>query len=170
MPLTTFLFAFIICLTSATTVSADTYSWTDDQGTVHFTENPAEVPKQLRGSSRRSADEATPAARETTPGDGKGSPEAEGKPAPAPSESYPFTTQEEWQTELRRQENAMEELYKRLEGIAAQFRNPQGSAAEKRELAATHGQLTAEYNGQKERYYRLVEAARKAGFPVDLQK
>ncbi len=154
----------------ATTVSADVYSWTDDQGTVHFTEDPAEVPKQLRGSSRRSTDEAAPAAREPAPGDGEGTPVAEGKPAPAPTESYNFTTKEEWQGELRRQEAAMEELYKRLDGIAAQFRNPQGSTAERRELAATHRQLTTEYNEQKGRYYRLVEAARKAGFPVDLQK
>ena len=43
---------FIVLLLAATVAQAETYTWTDKEGTVHFSESLSEVPPNLRKSAK----------------------------------------------------------------------------------------------------------------------
>lgn len=165
-----------VSLWSATTVTAysEIYSWTDDQGTVHFTEDAAAVPSKFRSKALRAEDNGAPGA-ETAPapqaaeGEVK-TPGASGEGAAKAAELFDFKTRDQWQEELRNQEAVMVELRHSLDELAAAAGKIPARTAEKEKLVADHQALRAKYNAMKARYFRLVEAARKAGFQVDLQQ
>lgn len=160
-------------LATTMVAGAEIYTWTDDQGTLHFTEDASSVPSKVRSKARKTEANGE-AAAEPAP-----APQAaEAKvPAPAAKESTPvteeerfdFTTRDQWQEELQRQEAAMTSLRQRIDDISATISKMQPTN-ERDNLLVEHRTLLAEFKTMKDRYYRLVEAARKAGFPVDMQQ
>lgn len=178
-----------LAIWAATSVVAygEIYTWTDAQGTLHFTEDAAAVPAKLRSKARQIEENAAPpveaaAAPETTvptetPAVVPPAAESEVKaqpgnePAGAPPLEIPaFTSLDQWQAELQQREAAMTEVRKRLDELATTVRNTLRRTTERDKLEADYRALLPEYNAMKAHYFRLVEAARKAGFQVDLQK
>jgi hypothetical protein len=162
-----------IALWAATAVAAhaETYTWTDAQGTIHFTEDATKVPAKLRSQVRKLDDNGAPPA-ETVPAPPaaaeKGMVPADTGAAPA-TDLPEFTTQEQWQEELQRQEAAMTEVRKQLDVLADRaVKAP--STPENVPLIKEHRALLARYKEMRNRYFQLVAAARKAGFQVDLQQ
>jgi hypothetical protein len=161
-----------VLLLLATTVSAgaEIYSWTDDQGTVHFTEDRGAVPSTYRGKLRETGDSGEPAEKAPPTRD-----EATvATPAPVETgaarteERLDFSTRDQWQEALQKQEAAMVSLRQRLDDIAAAAKGMSRSA-ERDKLLVEHQTLLLEFKTMKDRYSRLVDGARKAGFQVDLQ-
>lgn len=167
-------FGGVLWLTMTMAAHAEIYTWTDEQGTVHFTEDASSIPLKLRKTLRRTAErgatgaETTPDARPAEEGSKAGP--TEEKDAAQSTELFDFTTREQWSGELMKQESAMVELRKRLDDIASKVGSIPARTAERDKLMAEHQALRAEFSAMKARYYRLVEAARKAGFQVDLQQ
>lgn len=163
-----------ITLWAATTVAAygEIYTWTDDQGTVHFSEDAAAVPAKY-WEKARNMDESAPSPAETEPepqAAAGGATPANTAGDAATADLPDYTTRDEWQAELQKQEAAMTGVLQRLDGLATAVNRIPRRTGERDRLEAEHRTLQTEYNAMKDRYYRLVEAARKAGFPVNLQQ
>jgi hypothetical protein len=156
----------------ATTVSAgaEIYSWTDDQGTVHFTEDRGAVPPKYRGKLRTTGenDETAEKAPPTRDGAEVAAPAPGASGAASTAERFDFSTRDQWQDALQKQEAAMVALRQRLDDIAAAAKGMPRSA-ERDKLLVEHQTLLLEFKAMKDRYSRLVDGARTAGFQVDLQ-
>lgn len=98
----------IIVLLAASVAQAETYKWTDGEGTVHFSESRAEIPASYRKS-------ATPLGIDVVTGSGSGT---TGAPAPATRQS----TTESGSTASR------------IEEVKGRLQNDEGSMALIRQL------------------------------------
>lgn len=168
--------AFFTAILAAciSTASAETYTWTDDQGTVHFTEDPGRVPIKFRkkvlsdeGPAPVPEEKGTPGATSAKP------PEAVPQAPPIAEESdnglYAGKTYGQWQKELAEREAAMEAVKKRIEEIAALRKNPAASREVRGKLIEEHKMLLAQFNEMKAEYFQQVEIARKAGLTINIQ-
>lgn len=159
-----------LILATAVSAGAEIYSWTDEQGTVHFTEDRGAVPSKYRGKLRKTDDNGETPEKAPPTRDGA----AVAAPAPAATgaartgERLDFSTRDQWQEALQQQEAAMVALRQRLDDIAATAKGMPRSA-ERDKLLVEHQTLLLEFKTMKDRYSRLVDGARKAGFQVDLQ-
>jgi len=165
-------FAFILAV-SFSSASAETYTWTDEQGTIHFTEDPGSVPEKIRNKALRK--EEMNSAPEEAPSQvpSAKAPEATLQAAPGGDGDnviYAGKTQEEWQKELAEREAAMEAVRKRIAEIADQRKNPAVKRSEQDKLFAEQKSLQSQFNDMKAQYFQLVESARKAGLTVNIQQ
>ena len=116
-----------VSLLAATTVTAyaEIYTWTDDQGTVHFTEDAASVPAKIRKKLQRAADSdatGTETAPEVQPVEGEGTAARKDETGEAKgAERFNFTTRDQWDVELQKQEAAMVKLRQRLDEPGGRF-------------------------------------------------
>jgi hypothetical protein len=169
------MFFALVLAAAFSTAYAETYSWTDDKGTIHFTEDPGKVPKKFRTKALKkeetnSAPEEEPASQAIP----AKTPEATLQAAPGGSERddglYAGKTYEEWQKELAEREAAMSAVRKRLDEIAALFRNPDTGKDDRKQLVEEYNSLSAQLKEMKARYFEQVEIARKAGLTINIQK
>lgn len=168
------IFTFMLAA-SVTTASAETYSWTDDQGTMHFTEDLGKVPEKIRKKIKR--EEVTEPVQEE-----KTAPEAtparipEATPRTAPSGGngdngvYAGKTYDQWQKELVERETAMFAVRKRIDEIAALLKDPAINWEEQKKLMLEHNALSAQFKSMKAQYNQQVEIARKAGLQINIQQ
>lgn len=167
------LISFTLWAATAVAAYGAIYTWTDDQGTVHFSEDESTVPEKYQGKARN-IDESAPQPAETAPepqAAGDGAATSAGTAAGVAAADLPdYTTRDEWQAELQKQETAMTGVVQRLDELATAVNRIPRRTGERDRLEDEHRTLQTEYNAMKARYYRLVEAARKAGFPVNLQQ
>jgi len=154
-------------LLCAAPLMADTYSWTDQQGTVHFTEDYSRVPAKYRKKAgiRREVEQAQPE---------NGAVDAvKSKPAVVPAEkpeekvsepekSYGGKTLEMWRTELVAAQVELRRLDARVKELGAQLKAT-GEYTFRSELAQRYNDSVAEYNRASAAFDELVAAARKAG-------
>jgi hypothetical protein len=164
------IFFALVMTVAFSNAHAETYSWTDEQGTIHFTEDPGRIPNKFRSKALKkeemnSVPEEEPAAK---------APEAIPQAAPGGSERddgiYAGKTYEQWQKELVDRETAMTAVRKRLDEIAALFRNPDTGKDERKQLVAEYNSLSAQLKEMKAQYLEQVEIARKAGLTINIQK
>jgi Domain of unknown function (DUF4124) len=174
--LSTFLLAF-----SLSDSYAETYTWTDKQGTVHFTEDLGQVPKNIRKTVRKSEDiEPPPVEDQTSPAPARSTTDKDAKDAaqqaapvdkarnPEPAEIYAGKTYTQWEKDLRDREAAMTVIRNRLVEIVDLTSKPtRGDEREK--LLAEHTTLLAQFQDLKAQYYQQVEIARKAGLKINIQ-
>lgn len=175
-----FVIGLALWLATGVAASGQVYTWTDDQGTVHYTEDRATVPVKLRHKVR-TLEEGTPApeATATDPETAAAPPPAVAAQTPteklsepvavAPLELPAFTTQDQWQAELQRREAALAGVRQKLDEIAAVLKTMPRLTNEKAQLEKSHRTLWSQYNDMRAQYFAVVEAARKAGFPVNLE-
>ena len=171
-----------VCVTSflllafflSTAAYAATYSWTDEKGTIHFTEDPGSVPEKIRSKAgivgeEESSPEERPASKEPVKA-------PETAPVAAPSGGngnngiYAGKSREEWQNELAGREAAMTKLRSRIDEIAALLKGYSGEWEEQKKLLLEYNSSSARLKEMKADYFRQVEKARKAGLPVDIQE
>lgn len=159
------------------TAAAETYTWTDEQGTAHFTEDLGSVPKKARKQSRKvvETEQATekPAAPlptatgkviapHLTPGNDNG--EA------GVAETYAGKTYDQWEKDFASQEAAMTALRKRIDEITSQLNNFADNWEEQKKLLTEHKSLVDQFKGMKAHYLQQVEIVRKAGLQINIQQ
>jgi len=165
-------FAFIMAV-SFSSAYAETYTWTDEQGTIHFTEDLGTVPEKIRKTLRKEEMNSAPEEEPPSQVPSAKTPEATLQAAPGGDGDngiYDGKTSEQWQKELAEQEAAMAAVRKRIDEIAILFRSPDTRRDERGKLLAEHNSLSAQFKEMKARYFELVESARKAGLTVNIQQ
>jgi hypothetical protein len=158
---------------------ADTYTWTDEKGTVFYTDDPGSLPKEIRKKARKVDaaaidDQAKP---DTAEPNGEGDETA--KPAPPPSGSpsreingngvYGGKTYGQWQRENDERLAAMTEVRRKIDELAEKIK----SLSERKEqtpLITAYDSLAAELKELRSQYYQFVESARKAGLQITIKE
>ncbi len=175
------LLAICAVLFSFAMVNAEIYSWTDDAGTMHFTEDYSQVPKKYRNKlTRRTEDEdapsAAPAARPAKAAD------KAAVSAPLPAGSAPVKGKDgkllyggrpvsQWQNEFRARGSAYKSLESRLDQLAGQIKKPVGIPRERRDaLPQEFKAAQQEYLKALKDYNELNDAANRAGLPAEFRK
>lgn len=171
-------FSYIIAVSamvaSFATAQAETYTWTDSQGTVHFSEDLGSVPVKYRKKLRRIDDistksSTTPAAAAVT----KTEPDKSAAAAPKNDSSdtgmYGGKTAEQWKKELSDKEVDLTDIRKRQDELASTV-NKTESREEKTRLINEYKALTTRFNELKAQYNNIVESARKSGLTVNIQQ
>jgi len=174
---TTTLFTLLLAF-SLSDAYAETYTWTDDQGTIHFAEDLGQVPAKSRKKARivediESPRDGKPASQPQPAADRGATPQAvpsgrDGKPAPV--ELYGGKTSSWWENDFRDREAAMTAVRKRIVEITDLLKNQAATKDELDKLVAEYTSLLAQFNEMKAQYHQQVENARKAGFQVTIQQ
>lgn len=156
---------------------AQIYTWTDEQKTVHFTEDPGSVPKAVRDRVRlieepaASAPVRSPASPpQTTPDAALKQPVAVETPPLDASETYAGRTYEQWESEFRKREADMTELRKRIDETAASLNSYADDWDKQRVAFEKYKGLLAEFKAMKAEYLQRVETARSAGLQINIQQ
>ncbi len=155
---------------------AATYSWTDHDGTMHFTDDIGAVPRKYRAKALRqqAAEEGgsvgsnlTTATPETQPN----------QPAPVPAApqnvakgSYGGKSGAEWQQQFRALKAERDKVEKEREEQRRQVEEAAKkpiSVQQANELNQRTKQLNDSYEGIRQRYNQLVEQAYQAGLPPE---
>lgn len=164
-----------VAVVANSTAGAEIYSWPDEQGTLHFTEDLGKVPQKFRNKAR-GADETEPVMEEkaTSAPSAKASetlPQAVVAPAGDVDDgSYAGKTYDQWQKELAERETAMTAVRKRIDELAEQAKAPAISWDEQKKLLLEHKSLRAQFKEMKAEYFKQVEIARKAGLTVNIEQ
>lgn len=167
----------VLMLVMPCAAEAATWSWTDAAGTVHFADNPSEVPKAFRhrlrqygdgnGASTPATVPAEPANRETPP------PPAAAPPAAPPGQGqavrYGSRTAGEWQAAFRALRGELEEIDRQFERARREGGDGKTFLSREKidELNARNKQLNEEYEALRGRFNRLVDEANAAGLPPE---
>lgn len=166
-----FTFMLAACFSTA---SAETYSWTDEQGTVHFTEDLGKVPEKVRNKIKRetgaeSAPEEKPAAKDSSVKTPDETPRTVPSGRGDDDGIYAGKTYDQWQKELVDRETAMIAVRTRIDEIAVLLRDPALNWDEQKKLMIEHNSLSAQFKEMKAQYNKQVEIARKAGLQINIQ-
>lgn len=163
-------------LLAATPLHAEIYSWTDNNGTVNFTEDFSQVPKKYRKKVKKRFDEeqAAPAtvSREAAPQApvaAKKAPVSEG--SAATGEFYGGKKTAQWQQEFRLREAEYKKLEQKLDELAKLIKNPVGISRERSEaLPQEFKETQKEYLQALKQYNELNDVANQAGLPAEFRK
>ncbi len=163
---------------------AATYSWTDHNGTMHFTDDIGAVPRKYRaralrqqaaeegGSVDSNATDATPEAKPNQPAP---------VPVPVPAApqngatpvakgSYGGKSGAEWQQQFRALKAELDKVEKEREEQRRQVDTAAKTAIsvqQANELNQRTKQVNDAYEEIRQRYNQLVEQANKAGLPPE---
>lgn len=154
---------------------AETYSWTDEKGTIHFTEDPGKVPEKIRGKVR-SMDEAGSVREEKTVPKALAGETPDVTPRNIRSDGndndgiYAGKPYAQWQKELAEREAAMGVIRKRIDEIAGMLNKFSNNWDEQKKLLLEHKSLSVQFKEMKAEYFQQVEIARKAGLTVNIQE
>lgn len=152
---------------------AETYTWTDSKGTIHFSEDPGTVPKELRNSVRKLDDiePSLPDRKVSTPKEVQADTGSDAAPKVPPADDfYDGRSYEQWQQELADSEAALIAVRRRLDELAEQLKYARAKSYEQQSLFAEYNPLLEKFKAMKTEYYQLVAAARKAGLTVNIQE
>lgn len=159
--------ASLLLLISLASASAETYRWTDDAGTVHFTEDMGRIPMEMRSKARVTND-ALPVSEE--------------KPASGSAQTLPgsVTAVEpganvdkslaDWKKELSGREAEMMVVRKRIDEISAILKGFTGGWTEQNKLVDEYNLANSRLKDMRGEYFLQVEKARKAGLIVNIQE
>jgi len=155
-------------LASAPMLYADTYSWTDDNGTVNFTENRGDIPRKYRKQVKRLDDMSPdePIIKSIPP---KITPQTEGEKSPSKVgdsiTKYNGKTYDQWKQELNERETSMSDIRKKIDELDVQYKKGSATPAtiqERNRMVEKYNQLIVEYD-------KTVEAIRRAGLNVEIK-
>jgi uncharacterized protein YjdB len=150
---------------------AETYTWTDSKGTVHFTEDLGTVPEKLRNKVRKIDDTEQP---QSTTKAATGTQQSSGAAISAgdqsPGDLYGGKSYDQWHQELADSETALISVRKRIDEFAELLKSARAKSEEQKNLVAEYNQLLEKFKTMKAEYYQLVGAARKAGLTVNIQE
>lgn len=164
------------------TGQAATYSWTDRDGTMHFTDDIGAVPRKYRAKALRQQAAEEGGSMDSTAADAP--PEAKSNqsaaaPAPAapPNGATPATKDSfggksgaEWQQQFRALKAELDKVEKEREEQRKQVDEASKraiSVQQANELNQRTKQVNDAYEGVRQRYNQLVEQANKAGLPPE---
>ena len=158
--------ASLLLLISLSLASAETYSWTDDAGTVHFTEDMGRIPMEMRSKAR--VVDAVPVSEEKPPS-GSAQTLPDSVTVVEPGENVD-KSMEDWKKELSDREAAMIAVRARTDEIAARLKGFSGEWDEQKNLLQEYNSARARLKEMRDEYFQQVEKARKAGLIVNIQE
>ena len=147
---------------------ADTFFWTDERGTTHFTDDLGKVPakfrRQIRPDEQPPPPQASPepTAREQAPTPTKN--KIAGTADPVNSDVAPF------QKGLTEREAAIDDIRNKLVDLVAKLNSSRQPVDERKQLLAEHQVLSDRFNQMRAEYNEYVEQIRQAGFQVNIQQ
>jgi Domain of unknown function (DUF4124) len=166
----------------ASNAGAETYSWTDENGTYNFTDDVSSVPKKYRKNVEKRGDltgqpeaqrqaepnanvKAAPVA--AVPGDAAGGQKQE----TAGSGLYDGKKPEVWQQDFRTREAEYKQLEQQLVQIERLIKNPGGISKSRYDaLPGEFKETQKQYLEKLKNYNELNDDANKAGLPVEFRK
>lgn len=157
-----------------TQVSAETYSWVDDNGTYNFSEDFSSVPKKFRKKVKRLGDAGGGTVAPSSASTEKKSDvvlAAPVKSTPAAADDkqlYNGKSRDAWRQEFDTHEAELKALEQRLDEIQKQ--STKASAEQFAVLKKDHDEARALYQQKYKVYSDLMESARKAGLSVEIKK
>ncbi len=168
-----FMTVFMIVSLWATSLYADVYTWTDERGTVNYTEDLSSVPKKYRKKVRHTYESAAPTpsaeAEAGKPADKAklAAPQAPKADDPA-NKLYAGKRAAEWVSEINAAQSELGRLNARVKELADE-RKKAGDVANRADspLLTSYNEAVTEYNSASSRFGQLVESARKAGVPMN---
>ncbi len=179
------LMAWCICLLTgimAGPVNAETYTWTDQSGTVHFTEDYSSVPKKYRKKVGRRGDVGATAPEQNSAGEGSdGQAGKQTEPAAAKADNksdagaaegvYGGKPLDEWRREFSDREALLRGMDKRIKEIEATVKKPASyiSREQIQALSQEHQEAVQKYNDALAQYNQLLDTAKKAGVPFTIK-
>ena len=159
-----------------TTAYAATYTWTDEQGTAHFSEDLGSVPAKLRSKVRTLEESEPSSSSEASPVKAVNDEqqrvprEADGKTENAADEVYGDKSYAQWQKEFSDREAAMAAVRKRIDELAAELKSYGSQMNRQEKLLTEYNTLWVRFKEMKTEYYQRVEIARKAGLEINVQQ
>lgn len=154
-----------------TLANADTYTWVDEQWTVHFTDDPGLVPKLSRTKVKKLDESAYP---QPSPGAGIRKEERQNAPLSdemgAFQETYGGKSYDQWAKEFTDREEAMTAVRRRIDENAEQVRNAGLDWEVQEKLFTERKALSAQFREMKAQYFQQVEIARKAGLKITIEQ
>ncbi len=170
-------------LMGAAPVSAETYKWIDDRGTVNFTEDYSQIPKKYRKKARLIGDVGasspvdTSGSAEESKKDQSGRVPAENSKALSAGKqekksiAYGGKSRDEWSGEFRKINNDMQSMQEQITARRDRLSHPEkltrtqylGTQYEIKDMETKLEEL-------KNKLSDLDEAASRAGVPYDLRK
>jgi hypothetical protein len=163
-----------VALMLAIQAGAETYNWTDDNGTFNFTDDLSSVPRKYRSKARLDLDSDPLTIPDTAAGQ-QGKVGAEqgvagekvGSTAQGGKNLFGGRTLEDWIYELSQKESELTRLKQQLVSRKAELN---GTVEERNRLMKEYNNMGTEYNQKAAAYNEVVEAARQAGVPLGTKK
>jgi hypothetical protein len=161
-------------------VMAETYTWTDNSGTVNFSDDYSSVPKEYRKKVRKLGDIDAPQAPADAGKSGEeqpaqpltkrtGTPGAPG--AKSDSGLYGGKKAETWQQEFKAREADYKQLEIQLSQLEELSKKPVGISMERLQgLPQEFRDTQKRYNEAIKAYNDLNDAANKAELPIEYRK
>lgn len=173
MKIFTVIFTVLFC---ASPLMAQTYTWTDEKGTVNFADELSQVPRKYRSKVKLRSDEpdtvkpepvvakeapaAKPAAEKTTP-----------LPKDADKWMYGNRSAAQWSQEFRVREAEYKSQEQKMNVISDLMKNPVGITRERFDaLPQEFRETQKEYLRLLKQYNDLNEAANQVGLPAEFRK
>jgi len=174
------LFVIGIVLALVAPLHAESYSWLDDNGTFHFTEDYSRIPKKYRNKVNRRGDMSSeqapaPGGPEEKPGAGDASKTdaSGGKTAAKSGDSnqqlFAGKTENAWRNEVALQEQELNKLEGNLDTLRKQAAARDLSPEQRADLKKEYDDARAAYNQKYADYNKLLESAKKAGLRVEMR-
>jgi len=159
---------------------AETYSWSDNSGTLHFTDDLGAVPKKYRNQAiRRATGNEQPTAssetvQETAPvvTPGEATPQVSPGAVTLPTTRFGDRTVAEWQEQfkgLRTELAAIQQQQKELQQEAGEGKKFLKSQ-QINEMNTRSKQLYEQYEAARQRFNQLAEQANRVGLPPEYAK
>ena len=163
-------------LLCASSLMAETYSWTDQNGTMNFADDFSEVPKKYRKKVHTRGDinvHSAPAAKSHAGSAAKKnaaerSAEPEAAKAPVAEKDYGGKTLGDWRRELTAADAEVKKLDAKVKALDAQVRASGDYYVSRSqvELRQQYYDAVQEFNSAAARYNSMINAARSAGVPL----
>jgi hypothetical protein len=163
-----------VALMLAIQAGAETYTWTDDNGTFNFTDDMSLVPQKYRKNVRKRGDVDVQAPVPVQKNEPASVTKRDVVPIAAEKNASPNGTLggktiAQWKQELGQSESAMQDLKKRIEDIDALLVKP-GLGREKAQIMTDErNTLYTQFVEMRKQYDLMVGEARKAGITVELK-
>lgn len=168
-----------LCL-YAVPLLAETYSWTDDSGTINFTEDYSSIPKKYRKKVHKRDDISGQPSQAAPAADAAGGKSNKPKePRKTDGEAgtdagnglYGGKKGEQWQPEFQVRGAEVKRLEQQLIQLEALTKKPVGISRERAfGLPQEFRETQRQYNDALKRYNELNDAANKAGLPAEFRK
>lgn len=174
MMIRVYLAVMLLLIFSLADVHAEVYTWTDEQGTVNFTDDFSSIPIKFRKQSQKLGEpEPSPASKESTPKSPHESPQAVSGAVTGESAQAGISagkSYDQWKKDLEDREAALSALKGRMDEIAYRLKNVPARKEEQETLVEEHKALFNRFNELKAQYNQQVEKARKDGVSVTIQQ
>ena len=167
--------AFVgMLLLVAAYAGAETYSWTDENGTYNFTDDLSNVPKKYRAQVEKRGDQGEQPSLEPEVKDAAAPPPAQkgnGTRGLADNGLYGGKSAEDWQRQMRPLYAEVKRLEQQLVELESLMKNPVGiSRARFDALPQEFREAQKQYNEALKSYNDLNDAANPTGLPPEFRK